>query len=399
MCDIGALIKNGNLNTIPQNMKLKIINNTPDLTYNYPARNLYGINRRFKVDWVKTHPWVHYSVSEDGVYCKACSLFAPGDVGRQKLGVFVIKPFQMWTKQSAAFTSHETHQYHQDAMAKMVSFRNYCSAPTQSVACMLIKEREEQIAWNTVVLKSLLECVCFCGKQGLPFRSHRDDYSASEDDNKGNFIELVQFRAKTDEVLRSHLEKAPRNAMYTSETIQNELIAVVASTIQEKIIKDIKDAKYFTILADEVADSANLEQLSVVIRFVQGSSKGIREEFLDFITLERTTGNAISTALLAWLEEHGLDVTLCRGQGYDGASCMSSSNVGVQAIIRRISPLALYTHCQSHQLNLWRVQSPRLEMLMVSFLRLQSFSITLLSVRGFLSMSLTEFYLRSRGLN
>ena len=94
-------------------------NNTPDLTYNYPARNLYGINRRFKVDWVKTHPWVHYSVLEDGVYCKACSLFAPGDVGRQKLEVFVIKPFQMWTKQSAAFTSHETHQYHQDAMAKI----------------------------------------------------------------------------------------------------------------------------------------------------------------------------------------------------------------------------------------------------------------------------------------
>lgn len=83
---------------------------------------------------------------------------------------------------------------------------------------------KNKIARNTVVLKSLLECVCFCGKQGLPFRSHRDDYSASEDDNKGNFIELVQFRAKTDEVLRSHLEKAPRNAMYTSKMMQNELI-------------------------------------------------------------------------------------------------------------------------------------------------------------------------------
>ena len=31
---------------------------------------------------------------------------------------------------------------------------------------------------------------------------------------------------------------------------------------------------------------------------------------------------------------------------------MSSNNVGVQARIREVCPLALYTHCHSHQLNL-----------------------------------------------
>lgn len=355
--DIGTLLKSGNLSNLQQSIKLKIINSTPDITYNYPVRNLYGINRRFKVEWVKNHPWLHYSVSEDGVYCKACAIFAPGDIRRQKLGLFVTKPFQIWTKQSSAFTSHEAHQYHQDAMTRMVSFRDACSTPTQSVACRLNKERKEQVARNTLVVKSLLECVFFCGKQGLPFRGHRDDYTASEEDNKGNFIELVQFRAKTDEVLHSHLEKAPRNAVYTSKTIQNQMISLVASTIQDKIISDIKDAKYFTILADEVADCANVEQLSIVIRFVQVGSKEIREEFLDFVTVERTTGNSISSALLSWLEAHGLDIALCRGQGYDGASCMSSSNVGVQANICRISPLALYTHCQSHQLNLCVVKA------------------------------------------
>lgn len=201
------------------------------------------------------------------------------------------------------------------------------------------------------MIKSLLECVCFCGKQGLPFRGHRDDYTATDYENKGNFIELVQFRAKTDEVLCTHLEKAPRNAIYTSKTVQNEMISLVASTIQDKIIREIKQAKYFTILADEVTDSANLEQLSIVLRFVDACQE-IREEFLDFVSVERTTGESISAALLSWLDEHGLDVTLCRGKGYDGASRMSSSNVGVQARISQISPLALYTHCQSHQLNL-----------------------------------------------
>lgn len=125
----------------------------------------------------------------------------------------------------------------------------------------------------------MLECVFFCGKQGLPFRGHRDDYTASEEDNKGNFIELVQFRAKTDEVLHSHLEKAPRNAVYTSKTIQNQMISLVASTIQDKIISDIKDAKYFTILADEVADCANVEQLSIVIRLFRLVPKKLEKSF------------------------------------------------------------------------------------------------------------------------
>ncbi len=36
---------------------------------------------------------------------------------------------------------------------------------------------------------------------------------------------------------------------------------------------------------------------------------------------------------------------------------MSSSNVGVQGRIRQVSPLALYTHCHSHQLNLCIVKA------------------------------------------
>ena len=50
-------------------------------------------------------------------------------------------------------------------------------------------------------------------------------------------------------------------------------------------------------------------------------------------------------------------MTLCRGQGYDGAANMSSRTVGVQARIRKASPLALYTHCKSHQLNLCIVKA------------------------------------------
>ena len=44
-------------------------------------------------------------------------------------------------------------------------------------------------------------------------------------------------------------------------------------------------------------------------------------------------------------------------QGYDGAFNMLSSTIGVQAQIHEASPLALYTHFQSHHLNLCIVKA------------------------------------------
>ena len=47
-----------------------------------------------------------------------------------------------------------------------------------------------------------------------------------------------------------------------------------------------------------------------------------------------------------------LDPSNIPGQAYDRASVMSSGKEGVQAKIKEISPLALFTHCCAHRLNL-----------------------------------------------
>lgn len=79
------------------------------------------------------HPWLYYSLSKDGVYCKACALFAPSDIREQKLCVFVSKPFNVWTKKSSTFLSHEKHSYHQDSVTRMVAFRD---SPSRNIACI-----------------------------------------------------------------------------------------------------------------------------------------------------------------------------------------------------------------------------------------------------------------------
>ena len=66
---------------------------------------------------------------------------------------------------------------------------------------------------------------------------------------------------------------------------------------------------------------------------------------------------AIAACVLKDLEQLGLDIVNVRGQGYDGASNMSSAHVGLQALIREKSPLAVYTHCTGHCLTLSRAMA------------------------------------------
>ena len=73
----------------------------------------------------------------------------------------------------------------------------------------------------------------------------------------------------------------------------------------------MKAAKYHSILTDEVT-SSNQEILSVVARYLN-EEKDIREVFLDFLNLDRITGEHIGKRLLQFYQENGVDVGSCRG--------------------------------------------------------------------------------------
>ena len=96
-------------------------------------------------------------------------------------------------------------------------------------------EREilQRIVNNQKLLESLFRIVLLCGKQRIPLWGHKDDniswFEEDDDNNEENFIELVRFRAATDDILSRHLKSTPKNAHYTSKTIQNEIIDVIGT--------------------------------------------------------------------------------------------------------------------------------------------------------------------------
>ena len=50
---------------------------------------------------------------------------------------------------------------------------------------------------------------------------------------------------------------------YHVPSIQNDLIVAIGEWIQEQIIQEVKEVRFFTVCADEATDAMNKEQLSL----------------------------------------------------------------------------------------------------------------------------------------
>ena len=254
-------------------------------------------------------------------------------------------PFVHWTKVSSTLGNHATLAYHLDCVTRADSFRCAYEDPRSSIRGQFNKELVDRIARNRQIMERIVGAILFLGKQGLAFRGRGED--SERGCNPGNFLSLLHLMAETDEVLRNHLH-APekKNATYLSPQSQNEIIniigkdfmtinglcdLVVKDFIQNRLLSEIREAKFYSIIADEVS-CHNVEQMPLCMHFVD-KENNIREEFLEFVALKRVTGSAIRTAILEKLKEWQLPVEDMRGQGYDGAKSMSSDRVGCQAII------------------------------------------------------------------
>ncbi|KAJ8917910.1 hypothetical protein NQ315_002603 [Exocentrus adspersus] len=171
--------------------------------------------------------------------------------------------------------------------------------------------------------------------------------------NSEVFFDLLNLRIDSgDKKLKTHLEKCHRNAVYTSPKIQNGLIHLCGEVIRDNIISDVIRAINYAVLADETADIAGKEQLSIGLRFYDEKQGKIREEFVGFMELKAQDASSIAEAIDKFLVSHNLSPQNCVGYGFDGCSTMAGKEGGVQAILRKKYTRALFFHCSSHKLNL-----------------------------------------------
>ena len=172
--------------------------------------------------------------------------------------VCLLEPLRYWTNASSRAVEHAKHDYHVNAGAAMSEFLTRNEKPSQAIDVAMSRQ-VSQIMERNEVIESLLKITIFRGKQGLALRGHRDDtidWQASEAGNQGNFAQLMCFRAEIDPVMAEYLQGAPKNAQYTSKTIQNELVTVIGDRIRESVINEVKDVKFHSLISDEVTATA-----------------------------------------------------------------------------------------------------------------------------------------------
>ena len=121
------------------------------------------------------------------------------------------------------------------------------------------------------------------------------------------------------------------------------------------MLREIKLAKYYSIILDCTPDLSHVEQLSVIVRMVavdDTDTPQIKEHFMGFLEVESPTGESLSNLILKRLEEFNLPFEDCRGQSYDNGANMKGKIKGVQARLLKKNPRALFVPCGAHTLNL-----------------------------------------------
>lgn len=162
-------------------------------------------------------------------------------------------------------------------------------------------------------------------------------------------------------VKESQMKKKRLQFHYLSNDIQNEFITCCAQYVRKCILIEREKAKYFSIMVDATPDSSHMEQTTIILRYVAYSGESnefeVIERFLEFVNCNEKTGEAITDLILQTLQKYNILISDCRGQGYDNGSNMSGPYKGVQARILNINPLAIYSPCACHSLNLCGVHA------------------------------------------
>ena len=240
-------------------------------------------------------------------------------------------------------------------MANWSQYKTTLSSST-SVATSLDNSRKALIKMNRHYMSSVIDSIMFCATQEIALRGHRETESSRK---QGNFLATLHLIAKHDAVINDRIKDGPRNAQYTSHSIQNEILHLLANKVRSGICEDIRAAGYFSILADETKDSAKQEQMCFVIRYADMAKGAIHEHFISFVEAKSLDANSLSSYIIKLLHDLDLNLSKIVSQGYDGASVMSGRCNGVQAKIREVAPNAVYIHCFAHVLNLVLVDATK----------------------------------------
>ena len=254
---------------------------------------------------------------------------------------FIHRGYANWKDASGktgAFYKHESSSLHKQAVEVIYTLPRTNADVGELLSTTHANEKES----NRRYLLKVAQIVQYLARQGLALRG-----DGNETDS--NFTQLLLLRANDDSKIYEYL--ANKTDKYNSPQIQNELLQVMTNSIVCKIAGTIEDARYFSLMADEVTDSSNREQVVICLRWIDEQFDA-HEDFVGLHKVKSIGANVLVAVLKDVLLRLNLSLCNCRGQCYDRAANMAGIRIGVATQISEYEQRAIFTHCYGNALNL-----------------------------------------------
>lgn len=308
--------------------------------------------------------WLFWSDRNKSMYCFPCRVFSKLPMQQQSLFSsvtgFGLRGGHRWKKMKTKADCHSRSSNHRTCYMAwrtlLLNLRN-ATGVNKELEKSIMSEVEKQ----KEILDRILRVSLFLAERNLPFRGSTEKVGFP---HNGNFLAVLELLSVYDPVLMTHLHDVQKSQKskkrmqthYLSPQIQNEFLKVCAKEVTETILMQVRNSKYYGIILDGTPDTSHTEQISFVLRYVHYSeSVGkwiINERFVKFLDFEKKHGHELALLAEKTIEKCGLDFLQCRAQTYDNASNMAGQYEGCKAHILRKNPLALFTSCAAHNLNL-----------------------------------------------
>ena len=257
--------------------------------------------------------------------------------GNVQDSAFVTGGYFNWKDTTRNFKSHEGTSIHKKAVSVVITEPKTIGDVGEMLSSTLSAEKQT----NRQHLLKVAESVKFLARQAIPYCGNGDE---------GNFLQLMKLRAIDVPSITTYLQC--KTDKYVSPQVQNELTMIMANHILRDILSiSINKAKYFALMADEVTDISNKEQVVICLRYVDDKFEP-QEDFIGLCSVNSITADALVSVFKDAMLRMNLSIQNCRGQCFDGAANMCGFKKGAATQITSVESRAVFIHCYGHALNL-----------------------------------------------
>ena len=146
-----------------------------------------------------------------------------------------------------------------------------------------------------------------------------------------------------------------QKSTHLTHDIENEILDIMAFTVAKELCSVIRRASYYTIMADEITDASNREQVAVCFCWVRDDDFECHEDFVGIYMVDSIEVNALVAVLKDVILRMNLELNKCRGQCYDGASNMAGIRNGTAALLKYLKMShMLFIHTVMAKHSIWQ---------------------------------------------